>query len=242
VKENSIMDSKPIEQPQGDWLARSYVCGYFASTAMLIVLMVAFMGMLILSGTDASWAQSLTNNTLTVAAKNSPFTSITLHFMAGVLLAIGYGAFFHNKVKGPSWQKGLVYAMGPFLISVLVFFPIVGAGVLGFQLGAGPLPLMGNLILHVAYGITLGVTYGFLTEMDSQVVESSAKKAAMGLTVGGALGFGIAFLMAGGSAGPLGINHAWFQMSGALVGSALGCLIGVVSGQEKLPDRALVAG
>lgn len=226
-------------QPKGDWLARSYVCGYFASTAMLIVLMVAFMGMLILSGTDASWAQSLTNNTLTVAAKNSPFTSITLHFMAGVLLALGYGAFFHDKVKGPSWQKGIVYAMGPFLISVLVFFPMVGAGFLGFKLGAGPLPLMGNMILHAAYGLTLGVTYGFLTDVDSNVVQSSARKAAIGLTGGGILGFGIAYAL---TSGTMGINAAWFQMSGALVGSALGCLIGVVSGQEKLSDRAMVAG
>lgn len=236
------MDSKPIEQPQGDWLARSYVCGYFASTAMLIVLMIAFMGMLLLSGTDALWAQRLTDNTLTVAAKNSPFTSITLHFVAGLLLAIGYGAFFHDKVKGPNWQKGLVYSMGPFLISVLIFFPMVGAGVLGFQLGAGPLPLMGNMLLHAAYGLTLGLSYGFLTDLDSRVVESSARKAAFGLTAGAMVGFVAAFMLAGGQHGPVGINSAWFQMSGALVGSALGCLIGVVSGQEKLADRALAHG
>ncbi len=236
------MDSRPIEQSQGDWLARSYVCGYFASTAMLIVLMIAFMGMLLLSGTDALWAQRLTDNTLTVVAKNSPFTSITLHFMAGLLLAIGYGAFFHDQVKGPAWQKGLVYSMGPFLISVLIFFPMVGAGVLGFQLGAGPLPLMGNMLLHAAYGLTLGVSYGFLTEMDSRVVESSASKAAFGLTAGAMLGFVAAFMLAGGWHAPVGINPAWIQMSGALVGSALGCLIGVVSGQEKLSDRVLVHG
>jgi len=236
------MDTKPIEKPGSDWLARSYVCGYFASTAMLIVLMIAFMGMLLLSGTDALWAQRLTDNTLTVAAKNSPFTSITLHFVAGLLLAIGYGSFFHHKVKGPAWQKGLVYSMGPYLLSVLVFFPMVGAGLLGFQLGAGPLPLIGNLVLHAAYGLTLGVTYGFLTEMDSRVVESSARKAAFGLTVGAGVGFVAAFMLAGASHGPLGINSAWFQMSGALVGSALGCLIGVVSGQEKLPDPALAHG
>lgn len=235
------MDSKPIEQPQGDWMARSYVCGYFASTAMLIVLMVAFMGMLMFSGTDALWAQRLTDNTLTVAAKNSPFTSITLHFVAGMLLAMGYGAFFHDKVKGPSWQKGLVYSVGPFLLSVLVFFPMVGAGLFGFGLGAGPLPLLGNMILHGAYGLTLGVTYGLLTEWDNREVRSSAKKAALGLTVGGALGFAVAFMMAGG-AHPLGISTAWFQMSGALVGSALGCLIGVVSGQEKLSDGVLAHG
>jgi len=236
------MEPKPIEQPHGDWLARSYVCGYFASTAMLIVLMVAFMAMLLMSGSDAVWAQRLTENTLTTAAKSSPFTSITLHFMAGLLLAIGYGAFFHDKVKGPSWQKGLVYAMGPFLISVLIFFPMVGAGILGFQLGAGPLPLLGNLILHAAYGLTLGVTFGFLTELDSRVVRGSTKNAAIGLTLGGILGASIAWMALGSSHAPLGISLVWVQMSGALVGSALGCLIGVVSGQEKLADRALLPG
>lgn len=234
------MDNRPIEQPHGDWLARAYVCGYFASTAMLMVLMCAFMGTLLIAGTDAGWAQRLTDNTLTVAAKNSPFASITLHFLAGMLLAIGYGAFFHDKVEGPSWQKGISYAMGPFLLSVLVFFPMVGAGVMGFKLGAGPLPLLGNMILHGAYGLTLGVTYGYLTAHDTSVVHSSARKAATGLSVGAVIGFAVAYFATGGANLPLGINVAWFEMSGALVGSALGCLVGVVAGQSKLADRALV--
>eukprot|EP01012_Entosiphon_sulcatum_P021151 TRINITY_DN25941_c0_g2_i1.p1 TRINITY_DN25941_c0_g2~~TRINITY_DN25941_c0_g2_i1.p1 ORF type:complete len:236 (+),score=17.46 TRINITY_DN25941_c0_g2_i1:85-792(+) len=233
------MDNRPIEQPPGDWLARSYVCGYFASTAMLIVLMCAFMASLLLAGTDAGWAQRLTDNTLTVAAKNSPFTSITLHFMAGLMLAMGYGAFFHHKVQGPSWQKGICYAMGPFLLSVLVFFPMVGAGVMGFKLGAGPLPLMGNMVLHGAYGLTLGVTYGYLCEHGTSVVNSSATKAAVGLTAGALLGFLVAYQAAGGAGLPLGINVAWFEMSGALVGSALGCLVGLVAGQSGL-TRPLV--
>lgn len=234
------MKPKPIEQPHSDWLARSYVCGYFASTAMLFVLMVAFMAMLLMSGSDAVWAQRLTENTLTLAAKSSPFTSITLHFVAGLLLATGYGAFFHDKVKGPSWQKGLVYSMGPFLISVLIFFPMVGAGLLGFQLGAGPLPLLGNLILHAAYGVTLGVTFGFLAELDSSVVRASTKNAALGLTAGGFLGAAVAWMVLSNTPSHLGISQVWVQMSGALVGSALGCLVGVVSGQNKLSDREVL--
>lgn len=233
---------RPIGQPQGDWLARSYVCGYFASTAMLIVLMHAYMVALLLAGTDAGWAQRLTDNTLTVAAKNSPFTSIGLHFLAGLLLATGYAAFFHPKVKGPSWQKGLVYAAGPFLLSVLVFFPMVGAGVMGFQLGAGPLPLLGNAILHGAYGVTLGLTYGYLTRHESDVMQSSARKGAIGLSLGAVLGYAVAYFATGGSNMPLGINPAWFNLAGAMVGSALGCLVGVVAGQSRLADRAVLAG
>lgn len=235
------MDTRPIEQPQGDWLARSYVCGYFASTAMLVVLMIAYLAALLLAGTDVGWAHRLTDNTLTVAAKNSPFTAIGLHFVAGVLLAIGYGAFFHHKVKGPSWQKGLVYAAGPFLLSVLIFFPMVGAGVMGFQLGAGPLPLMGNAILHGAYGLTLGLTYGYLTRHETEVMHSSARKGAIGLTLGAFIGYAVAYLASGGSNMPLGINTAWFDMAGAMVGSALGCLIGMVAGQSRLADRAVLA-
>ncbi|MBS2040396.1 hypothetical protein JST97_35740 [bacterium] len=235
------MHTRPIEQPQGDWLARSYVCGYFASTAMLLVLMLAFMASLLLAGTDAGWAQRLTHNTLTVAAKNSPFTSITLHFLAGLLLAVGYGAIFHHRIKGPSWQKGLLYAAGPFLISVLIFFPLVGAGILGFKLGAGPLPLLGNAILHGAYGLTLGLTYGYLADHDTDVIHSSARKGAIGLSLGGLIGLVVAYLASHGSNTPLGINAAWFQMAGAMVGSALGCLIGVVAGQSRLADRAVLA-
>lgn len=232
------MDTKTIGRPRGDWLARSFVCGYFASTAMLIVLMTAFMAMLLISGTHAGWATQLTDNTLTISAQNSPFLSIALHFLAGTLLAVGYGYWFHPCVKGPSWQKGLVYSMGPFVLSLVLFFPLVGAGMLGMNLGAGPLPMLGNLVLHSVYGLTLGTTYGFLYQLDSEVVSGSTRNAAFGLVAGTAIGLGVAYLAVwgAGAAAPLGMSSVWVQMSGALVGSALGCLIGVVSGQARLSD------
>lgn len=232
------MDTKPIGRPRGDWLARSFVCGYFASTAMLIVLMTAYMTILMFAGLNSGWAHQLTDNTITITAQNSPFLSIVLHFLAGTLLAVGYGYWFHPRVDGPSWQKGLVYAMGPFILSVVLFFPLVGAGMLGFGLHAGPLPLFGNGILHAVYGLTLGTTYGFLSKLDSEVVSGSTRNGAFGLVLGTVLGLGVAGLAVwgAGATAPLGMSSIWVQMSGALVGSALGCLIGLVSGQERLGD------
>ncbi len=37
--------------------------------------------------------------------------------------------------------------------------PAVG-GFFGLGIGAGPLPIIGNLILHLVYGATLGTLYG----------------------------------------------------------------------------------
>lgn len=108
------MDSRPIEQSQGDWLARSYVCGYFASTAMLIVLMIAFMGMLLLSGT-CSLGSASDRQYSDGSGQELAVHLDHLAFFYGLLLAIGYGAFFHDQVKGPAWQKGLVYSMVPSL-------------------------------------------------------------------------------------------------------------------------------
>ena len=39
-----------------------------------------------------------------------------------------------------------------------------GGGLLGMNIGAGPLPILGNLILHLVYGAVLGSAYAEAAE------------------------------------------------------------------------------
>ena len=42
---------------------------------------------------------------------------------------------------------------------MIIFLPLAGGGLLGLGLGAGPLPILGNLLVHLVYGVTLGFLY-----------------------------------------------------------------------------------
>lgn len=53
-----------------------------------------------------------------------------------------------------------MFSLIPWAFSLVVFLPLVGGGFLGLGLGAGPLPILGNLLLHAVYGVTLGSVLG----------------------------------------------------------------------------------
>jgi membrane protein DedA with SNARE-associated domain len=63
----------------------------------------------------------------------------------------------------PDWLGGLLFALVPFAFSVLVILPLMGAGVAGWSLGAGPIPLLGELVRHLIYGLALSTSYTLLS-------------------------------------------------------------------------------
>ena len=61
--------------------------------------------------------------------------------------------------------------MLPALVSLVVVLPLLGGGLFGLALGAGPLPIIGNVLLHVVYGAILGVVYGPWGDLDASTLE-----------------------------------------------------------------------
>lgn len=116
----------------------------------------------------------------------------------------------------------------------------MGAGPLGLSLGAGPLPILGNLILHLAYGAVLGHVYGpagerFQTESgdassigDSQVLASEQRTMALGV-VGGLLLGGVAGWLASAVLGVSG-QPIVAAVIGAVAGSLAGAFIASFAG------------
>jgi hypothetical protein len=88
----------------------------------------------------------------------------------------------------------------------VIFLPVVGAGLAGAALGAGPLPIVGNLVLHLVYGFTLG-----------QLYDPSAGQPALAADV-----------VYEEPLGPVAVAHSEdLSAAGILVGAIVGAFVGV---------------
>jgi uncharacterized membrane protein YagU involved in acid resistance len=87
-----------------------------------------------------------------------------LHFFVGtVIWGVGF-AVLHDYLRGPSWQRGLAFALGAWLLVVGGAAASLWARVLSFELGA--MMIVTTLIVHVLYGVVLGVVYGALLDRE----------------------------------------------------------------------------
>src|SRR4029077_17251224 len=151
-------------------LSRGLVAGFVASVMMVIAFAAAFVAMLILGRLPlpvvGDWFRGLTSNSLIDVARPNLYVAAAVFLAGGLLWALLYGLVFETRLKGPGWQRGVVFALLPWVLSLIGFLPLVGGGFRGVALGAGPLPALGNLILHVVYGAALGAIYGAVDSME----------------------------------------------------------------------------
>ena len=101
------------------------------------------------------WA--LVNNPVAERTADGVLLAIGANLAMGLLLALVYARYVEPRLSGASWWRGMQFALVPWLLSLIIFLPLMGGGLLGMNIGAGPLPILGNLILHLVYGAVLGV-------------------------------------------------------------------------------------
>ncbi len=86
------------------------------------------------------------------------------HFLIGtVAWGLLYVAMFGAADRG-HWWRGIVFAVGAWLVMMIAVMPMAGAGFFGWDLGA--LAPVATLMLHLIYGIVLGATYGALSRRE----------------------------------------------------------------------------
>jgi hypothetical protein len=239
MKNASLVVGAPIATV----VSRAFVAGFVACVGMLVAFGVAFTAAFALGNLQqpllATWFRGLTSNQLIDLARPNVYLATGVFLLGGLLWAVVYGVFFEPRLRGPSWERGVVFAMMPWLVSLVVFMPIVGGGLLGTELGAGPLPIVGNLILHVVYGAILGSVYAASDSMpdgpiggdDVWASPRSQIGAARGVVIG--LGFGIVIGLVAAmftSSNALGINQLALVPTMALVGAAFGGMYGSLNG------------
>lgn len=84
------------------------------------------------------------------------------HFIVGALLwgpiFSGFEATTDNK--WPRWQKGLMFGVIAWVLMMLIFMPVIGGGLFGWRLGL--VTPIGMLVLHLIYGLAIGVIFDLL--------------------------------------------------------------------------------
>jgi hypothetical protein len=87
-----------------------------------------------------------------------PAVGWVMHFMIGSVLWGTLFAWLDPNIPGEGhWLKGILFAIGAWLVMMIVMMPMAGAGLFGSHLGMMA-PVM-TLILHVIYGFVLGTVY-----------------------------------------------------------------------------------
>lgn len=241
--------------PPANWAARSVAAGFLGTLLMLFVAVVAYflsawlhtMAQGLQLDVLGGWFYQLTNNAIIRLTEASRALAVAGHFLMGLGLAGVYGYFVEYRLPGAGWWRGVVFSLFPWIFSVAVFFPAVGAGFLGLGIQAGPLPVLGNLILHLVYGASLGWFYEALgerfleepsqagaQEVESRALHGTSRGAALGLMWGLLLGFvaSVVAMRVGGRAlvEGTGLPIAWIFIALMVLGGGLGFLIGFWSG------------
>lgn len=226
---------------RADWLGDSIVSGFIATFAMSVVMAGAFALSRAIGVRDGSqverWFWALTHNPVIESTQNAIVLAIGANLLVGLLWAIVYGYDGEARLTGPGWRKGMIYAIGPFLLSIVAFFPIMDGGIFGREIHAGPLPILGNLILHLIYGAILGSVYAIDLEAwldgsaaDRSHAEAQQRGAAVGTVAGIAIGLVVGWLL-GPSLDDVG-GRGLIVLIGALTGGALGLAAGSLAGAE----------
>lgn len=222
-----------------DWLRDSVISGFLATFAMTVVVAAAYGFSRSLGDEDGStverWLWGLSHNPIINSTDDQVVLAIALNLLMGMVLALVYGAVVEPALSGPGWKKGILFSLVPFILSVVAFFPVMGGGFLGSEIDAGPLPVLGNLILHLVYGAVLGSVYGIALESgldDTDAERANAAAAERGTAIGGLIGLALGAL-AGWIIGPsldsLGTRNA-IALGGAMIGAAIGAMAGSMLG------------
>jgi hypothetical protein len=233
------------------WLPRAIVSGLIAAVAMLLTFVLAYAAAYIIQQHTripllSEWLYGLTHNGLTDLAGGNIYAVAGLHFLVALVWAGLYAYYAEPRLNGPGLVRGIQFSFLPWILSIVVLLPLTGGGLLGASLDAGPLPVLGNLVLHLVFGATLGALYGPLGDIpadslardassdDLETTRRSELLTAEGILAGLAFGLLASIVAIALNTAPsvsvLGIPHAGFVLGTTLIAGAFGGLLGSFAG------------
>lgn len=97
------------------------------------------------------------------------------HFMIGAVWGVSFAALASKIPTGPSWVRGMVFLIAPWLAMMVVVMPMAGAGLFGMNMGIMA-PIV-TLVLHLIFGAVMGFTYAKLARPDDIAWSGHARHA-----------------------------------------------------------------
>src|SRR2546423_8508091 len=194
------------------WLTDAIIAGFVAIGTSTGALMVAYV--LANGAADSQgdflrrWLWQLTHNQVVDFSNGRPAFALALHVVLGLVWALIYARFVEGNRNlrwwigdGSGGTRGMRFALLPWIVSLLLLLPAAMVNMLDWALSAGPLVPVGNLVLHMIYGFTLGQLYDASADepalgadltyeepLERLAVEHSEDFGAAGILVGGVVG------------------------------------------------------
>jgi hypothetical protein len=240
--DRSIANPSSTAAPREDWLRAGVLAGFLGTFAMTVVLVAAYglaSGIGRVEGTVVQrWSWALVNNPVAERTADGVVLAIGANLAMGLLLALVYARYAEPRLHGLNWWRGMQFALIPWLLSLIIFLPLMGGGLFGITVGAGPLPILGNLILHLVYGAVLGSAYAEAaedwlddTEVDHVNAAAAERGAAFGLVAGLVPGLVVGWLIAPAFGDLVGRSETAIGV--AFIGAAIGLAIGSFAGMSR---------
>jgi hypothetical protein len=246
------------------WLSDAIIAGFIAIGTSTAALMIAYV---LANGASNSqgnvlqqWLWQLTHNEVVAFSSGRPAYALAIHVVLGVVWALLYARFIDGNRslawwigRGPGWERGMRFAILPWLFSLLVLLPAAMVNMLGWALSAGPLVPLGNLLLHLIYGFTLGQLYDASADEPNVGADLSYEEPLEAVAVAHSEDFGAAGIVVGAIVGALvGVGLAivlppvlpnvdfggWqaaLAVGGILAGGAVGGIVGSFAGLPQTP-------
>jgi hypothetical protein len=258
--------------PRERWFSDAVIAGFVAIGASTAALFIAYA---LANGSANSqgnvvqqWLWQLTNNQVVAFSSGRPAYAVAIHVVLGIVWAIVYARLVDGNRAlgwwighGPGWQRGMRFSLLPWLVSLLVLLPAAMVNMLDWALSAGPLVPLGNLVLHLIYGFTLGQLYDSAADTPDAAGELSYQAPPLQeAAVAHSQDFGAAGILAGAVVGALvgivlalilppslpnvdfGGWEAALAVGGLLAGGAVGGIVGSFAGlPQPGPDPAELA-
>lgn len=252
------------------WFADAVIAGFVAIGASTGALMVAYVLANGLADEQGDllrrWLWQLTHNQVVGFSSGRPAVALALHVLLGLVWALIYARFVEGNRRlgwwlgdGAGWSRGMRFALLPWLVSLLLLLPAAMVNMLDWALSAGPLVPVGNLILHLIYGFTLGQLYdasadepavgsdlAFVEPLQREAVEHSEDFGAAGILAGGVIGAAVGIFMAVVLPPTLpNIDFGGWSIAlavgGILAGGAVGGIVGSFAGLPQTPPETVDA-
>ena len=144
-------------------MSRVLKCLVAGFAAMAVVSVIEAINM-----TVGHWAVSFPQLLAVILQQpaDQPALGWVAHVIAGLGLGAAFGVLCPRLPTDTPESKGILFAVGAFILMGLVIAPIGGAGMFFMRAGFGTLAWM--IVSHAIFGIVLGNVYGRLVARDKR--------------------------------------------------------------------------